>query len=271
MTKNYLLSGVFCLLASAAMADVSDGLSLLEAGDVAGAAKAFAVAYDSNDAEGAFYLGRLFELGLGTDQDETRAANLYSAAAEKGSASAQLRLGLIYHEGRILLRDYVEGTRLICAAADAEHAEGQLNCGLAYQTGLGVEQDAERAASYLELASAQGSIAALNVLGQLYTSEDDHAKGAQYFLQAAELGNALGMYEYAGYLAADDSGEGSGEDSGNLIEAYAYASLAMVRGLTDAATLLNTLEARMNPEDVLAGQARARAWTDIRIAQAEEQ
>lgn len=264
MSKNYFLSGVFCLFASVAVADVSEGLSLLEAGDVAGAAEAFAVAYDSNDAEGAFYLGRLFELGLGTDQDETRAANLYSAAAEKGSAAAQLRLGLIYHEGRILLRDYVEGTRLICAAADAEHAEGQLNCGLAYQTGLGVEQDAERAASYLEKASAQGSIAALNVLGQLYTSKDDRAKGAQYFFQAAELGNALGMYEYAGYLAADDGG-------GDLIEAYAYASLAMVRGLTDAVTLLNGLEARMSPEDILTGQARARAWTDIRIAQAEEQ
>lgn len=262
MTKTYLLGGVFSLLASTAFADVSEGLSLLESGDVAGAAEAFAVAYDSNDAEGAFYLGRLFELGLGTDQDETRAANLYSAAAEKGSAQAQVRLGLIYHEGRILLRDYVEGTRLICAAAEADHAEGQLNCGLAYQTGLGVDQDAERAASYLEEASAQGSIAALNVLGQLHTSEGDGSKGAEYFLQAAELGNALGMYEYAGYLAA--------QEDGNLTEAYAYASLAMVRGLNDAGALLDDLEARMDSTDVLAGQARARDWTNTRIAQAEE-
>ncbi|WP_107497719.1 tetratricopeptide repeat protein [Thalassobius sp. I31.1] len=262
MTKTYLLGCAFSLIASTAFADVSEGLSLLEAGDVAGAAEAFATAYDADDAEGAFYLGRLFELGLGTDQDETRAANLYSAAAEKGSAQAQVRLGLIYHEGRILLRDYVEGTRLICAAAEADHAEGQLNCGLAYQTGLGVDQDAERAASYLEQASAQGNIAALNVLGQLHTTEGDSAKGAEYFLQAAELGNALGMFEYASYLAS--------QDEGDLTEAYAYASLAMVRGLTDAGALLDGLEAQMDASDVLAGQARAREWTNTRIAQAEE-
>lgn len=262
MNRNLLLGLALIVSSSQASADVSEGLSLLEAGDVAGAAEAFATAYDADDAEGAFYLGRLFELGLGTDQDEVRAANLYSAAAEKGSEQAQVRLGLIYHEGRILLRDYAEGTRLICAAADAGHAEGQLNCGLAYQAGLGVEQDAGQAATYLEQASAQGNIAALNVLGQLHTTEGDSAKGAEYFLQAAELGNALGMFEYASYLA--------NRDESDLTEAYAYASLAMVRGLTDAGALLDGLEAQMDASDVLAGQARAREWTNTRIAQAEE-
>ncbi|MHA3914414.1 tetratricopeptide repeat protein [Halovulum sp. GXIMD14793] len=134
-----------CIVASlwtvSASADVTTGVEMLNAGDVSGAATEFAAAYETGDAEGAFYLGRLFELGLGTEQDEMRAANLYSAAAEGGSTKAQVRLGLMYHEGRVLLRDYVEGTRLLCVAADAGDADGQLNCGLAYRAGRGVDAD----------------------------------------------------------------------------------------------------------------------------------
>ena len=146
--RSGLILAFSVCLSSSAFGDVSEGVALLEAGDVSGAADAFAAAYDGGDGEGAFYLGRLFELGLGTDQDETRAANLYAAGAERGSVRAQLRLGLMYHEGRVLLRDYVEGTRLICEAAEAGNAEAQLNCGLAYQAGRGVVADAAQAVGY---------------------------------------------------------------------------------------------------------------------------
>lgn len=78
----------FSLLSTASFADITEGVALLESGDVTGAATAFAAAYEAGDGEGAFYLGRLFELGLGTETNETRAANLYAAAAELGSSRA---------------------------------------------------------------------------------------------------------------------------------------------------------------------------------------
>ncbi|MCF2873049.1 sel1 repeat family protein, partial [Octadecabacter sp. G9-8] len=176
------------------MADVSDGVELLESGDVAGAAASFAQAYEAGDGEGAFYLARLFELGLGTEADASRAANLYAASAELGSVRGQLRLGLMYHEGRVLLRGYVEGTRLICAAADAGLAEAQLNCGLSYQTGRGVEEDVVRAREYWELAAAQDNIAALNVLGQSALSDGDVNTAQTRFSTAAEAGNPVAMF-----------------------------------------------------------------------------
>ena len=55
-------------LSGGALADVSAGLIKLDEGDLPGAATDFANAFDAGDAEGAFYLGRLFELGLGTDK-----------------------------------------------------------------------------------------------------------------------------------------------------------------------------------------------------------
>ncbi len=246
-------------LGTSALADVDKGVALLNAGDVSGAAAEFAASYDAGEGEGAFYLGRLFELGLGTDKDEMRAANLYSAGAEAGSSNAQLRLGLMYHEGRVLLRDYVEGTRLICEAADAGNVDGQFNCGLAYQMGRGVDANADQAVSYWKAAAEQSNVAALNFLGQHYLDADDGATAAEYFKRAADLGNAAGMYGYASIIGAGDAPD--------LVNAYAYASLAVVRGHPDAGGFRDELEAQMSPEDVLAAQAAAKAWTEARIAE----
>lgn len=252
------------LLSVAAFADTSEGVALLEDGDVTGAAAAFAAAYEAGDGEGAFYLGRLFELGLGTEADEARAANLYAAGAELGSARAQLRLGLMYHEGRVLLRDYVAGTKLICEAADAGAAEAQLNCGLAYQAGRGVDADAAKAATYWAQAADKGNIAALNVLGQMALEAGETTTAAGHFKAAAEAGNAVGMLAYAELLDAGIPPE----NTPDLVGAYAWASLAAVRGLGAAATWRDTLETRMQGADVLAGQAQAKAWTEAQIANA---
>ncbi|WP_322892219.1 MULTISPECIES: tetratricopeptide repeat protein [unclassified Yoonia] len=238
---------------------VADGIAFLDDGDVASAATEFAAAYEAGEPEGAFYLGRLFELGLGTEQDEMRAANLYSAAVDAGSVRAQVRLGLMYHEGRVLLRDYAEGTRLLCAAADAGDADGQLNCGLAYQIGRGVAENTEQAVTYWQMSADQGNILAMNVLGQYQLDLGDVDAAKAHFLQAADLGNAGGMFEYAKLLADTD-----------IVTAYAYANLAVVRGLNDAALWRDRIEAEMTVEDIAAGQAKARTWTEERIrAEAE--
>lgn len=254
----FTISSLF--IGTSALADVGKGIELLNAGDVSGAAAEFAASYESGDGEGAFYLGRLFELGLGTDKDEMRAANLYSAGAEAGSTNAKLRLGLMYHEGRVLLRDYVEGTRLVCEAADAGNVDGQFNCGLAYQIGRGVAVDADQAVSYWKAAAEQDSVPALNFLGQHYADADDSSTAGEYFKRAADLGNAAGMYGYASIMAAGDAPD--------MVTAYAYASLAVVRGHPDAGTLRDELEAAMSTEDVLAAQAAAKVWTESRIAEA---
>lgn len=51
----------------AAQASVEDAMASLEKGDVAGAVSEFREAFDAGDADGAFYIGRLFEMGLGTE------------------------------------------------------------------------------------------------------------------------------------------------------------------------------------------------------------
>lgn len=257
----FTITAIF--LGTSALADVGKGIELLNAGDVSAAATEFAAAYEAGDGEGAFYLGRLFELGLGTDKDEMRAANLYSAAADAGSSKAQVRLGLMYHEGRVLLRDYAEGTRLMCAAADAGDADGQLNCGMAYRLGRGLEVNLDMADTYLQQSADQKNILALNILGQNALEAGDDALAREYLLKSADMGNAGGMFEYAKLLTAGLSADN--------VTAYGYASLAVVRGLSEASAFRDGLEAIMTAEDILAGQSFAREWTEARMLEGVDQ
>lgn len=57
------------LFAVPAYADVAKGLEYLESNDVPAAAKEFSDAYESGDGDGAFYLGRMSELGIGLKPD----------------------------------------------------------------------------------------------------------------------------------------------------------------------------------------------------------
>lgn len=261
------------LFSTPVFADVSKGLALLEKGQVQQAATTFQEAYEEGDGDGAFYLGRLFETGVGAQADPARAANLYAAGVEKGSVLAMNRLGILYQEGNVLLRDYAEAAKLLCQAADAGDANGQFNCGLAYFNGQGVGKDVAKAVSLWEQAAEGDNVAAQNFLGQAYLEGDEAAgiaadatKARNYFEKTAEAGNALGLYQ----LAQLDAVPGEdGETPVNAVEAYKYASLAAVRGLPDAARLRDRLEAQMSAEDVLTAQAAAKTWTEARMGQAD--
>ena len=52
----------FCMGFSAqAVADVATGVKLLESGDVQGSVEEFQASFAAGDADGAFYIGRLFQ------------------------------------------------------------------------------------------------------------------------------------------------------------------------------------------------------------------
>lgn len=248
-----------------ALADVASGLTALNAGKVQEAVEAFQGGYSEGDGDGAFYLGRLFEFGIGTEKDLNRAANLFAAGAEAGSVLAMNRLGLMYLDGTTLLRDYKAAAKLFCDAADLGDAEGQLSCALMLRDGKGVAPDAEKAVQYLKSASASGNVAATNILGLMYLEgtgiDADHARAMTLFEQTADAGNAMGLFQ----LARSHSAPVKGAEQ-DLVSAYAYANLAAVRGHQEAATLRNQLETQMSAEQIGQAQAKARIWTEERIA-----
>lgn len=263
MTRSLVVAAVVAVQAFPAVADIETGLTALDAGDVATAALEFQQSFEAGDGDGAFYLGRLFEFGLGADVDMPRAANLYAAGAEAGSILAMNRLGLLYLEGATLLRDYPEAARLFCQAADLGDQNGQLNCALMLQEGRGVAADPARAVTYFEQAAAQGNIAAKNLLGQILITGNgvpqDTQAAISLFKETAEAGNAMGLFELAKSYASGNAPD--------FVQAYAYANLAAVRQHEEARILRDRLELEMDNELINAAQTLAKEWTAARIAE----
>ncbi|MEO1574027.1 MAG: caspase family protein [Pseudomonadota bacterium] len=54
---------------------------------------------ERGDATAQYYLGEMYERGLGTDVDYSEAARWYAAAAEQGLRAAQTNLGMLYEQG----------------------------------------------------------------------------------------------------------------------------------------------------------------------------
>lgn len=238
------------------VAGVTNGIALLEEGKIQEAVRAFQDGFENGEPDGVFYLGRMFELGLGTDVDMTRATQLYALGAQKNSPLAQNRLGLMFLEGQGVLKDYARGAELVCQSADAGDANAQFNCGMAYKDGTGVAVDPQKALSYWEKAGEQGHVAALNFAAQSYLSGDgvavDPSKAAELFAATANQGNPMGLFELAKLNAEGESAD--------LVKAYMYANLAASRGHPEAAAFRDTLEEKMTVDAVTQAQTAAREW-----------
>ena len=56
-------------------------------------------AAEGGDAQAQYYVGEIYERGLGTEPDYVRAAEWYRKAADQGFAQAQINLGFLYEKG----------------------------------------------------------------------------------------------------------------------------------------------------------------------------
>ncbi|MDO5528153.1 MAG: tetratricopeptide repeat protein [Paracoccus sp. (in: a-proteobacteria)] len=244
-------AGVFISVVPA-FSDIEAGLDALVRGDAELASSEFQSAFEGGDADGAFYLGRMLELGMGAMSDPAQAAAIYAIAVEQGSTLAANRLGLMYLEGQGVIRDYRRGAELLCDAADEGDAAAQFNCGVVHADGKGVAQDDEKALEYWRLSSEQGNIGATNLIA-IRLKESDPEAAFALFQQTAAQGNAIGLYEMA---VAYETGNAISAD---LVEAYGYANLAASQSHPEAAALRDRLEAEMSAEQVAQGQERTRA------------
>ena len=271
--RNILLFGLCVIMTSSVMADdkmgdVKQAIKTLELGKVQEAVKEFQAAFEAGNGDGAFYIGRLFEMGLGVDKDMTRATQLYAAAVSKNSALAQNRLGLMHLSGESVLQDYKRAAELICASADQNDQNGAFNCGLLYSEGKGVDKDPKKAVTYWVKAAKANHVAALNYLGQAYLDgtgvDKDPVKAIKYFNKTAQAGNAMGLYEIAKAYKA-----GYGGMKIDKVKAHAYANLAAARGLREAGLFRDELLLEFDASNLEKAQDFARDWKAVPIEQAQ--
>lgn len=147
-------------LCAPASAGPRDGVAAFERGDYTAAMEELAPLAEANDAEAQYYLGAMYEAGLGVSQDYFEATRWYVKAAETGLAKAQFHLGLLYETGEGVKKDYGRAARWYRRAAEQGYAPAQSNLGRLYLMGWGVRKDFFRSYVWSSIAIRQGYHAA---------------------------------------------------------------------------------------------------------------
>jgi TPR repeat protein len=111
---------------------------------------------DTGDAAAEFYLGLLYENGLGVVADDRAAVNWYRRAAEQDHREAAKRLALINFAGRHMWTSKLQAVKWFRRAAELGDAESQGFTGLIFREGWGVAPDPVEALKWFILAAGRG-------------------------------------------------------------------------------------------------------------------
>ena len=159
--------------------------------------KAFAMfteASEKGDPEAMFELGKLYEKGIGTDQDVAKALSLYERAADLGFADAINDLGFLYYQGASGLKaDKKKAVELFLKAADLRHPQAMYNVAALIDDGVVEGKTPDDAGRYLYAALRTG---VKDVLDQLETNPNQFKPATRKALQAELSKNKL----YAGKI-----------------------------------------------------------------------
>ena len=145
----------------------------------------------------------VYDLGVGTKQDNTKAAYYSRLAADRGHPLAQVQIGRMLISGRAGKKDPVAGAAYIRKAAEAGHPEAMRLIGQLLITGEGISKDEAagwrwmRKAADAGDANAQGLVGASLLLGQGQTANP--AGALPYLRKGAKAGDPQAQF-YWGYL-----------------------------------------------------------------------
>lgn len=198
-------------------------------------------AKDAGLLDGKYYLGYLYEKGIGTKRRGKRAFKLYQRTADADSEAgedqyaihaARTRLGILYMEGIGTDVDRNAAREQFEIAADDGYAMAQYYLGIVYEMGYGTAIDYARALDCFEQAAQQDYAPALNEIGCMYFNGHGVETNFEQAVYYQKLAAALG-YEKAqvnlGYLYEN----GYGVEQ-NLQTALTYYQMAKETGYAGA-------------------------------------
>jgi hypothetical protein len=128
--------------------------------DYAAAHAAWLKRADTGDAEAAFQLGLLADLGEGMPSDPVVAYCWYQRAADAGHAAAEFNVAVMQDSGRGVRHDTASAAGWYARAAARGNARAQYNLGLLYNDGDGVPRNPEAARAWFRMAATGGLQAA---------------------------------------------------------------------------------------------------------------
>ena len=147
-----------------------------------------------------YRIGKMFALGLGTEQDYTKAFGWFEKSAA-GNKFAQYSLGSLYFYGNGVAQNFEKAFEYYRLSADQDNAYACYEVAKMFRDGIGVEKNSEQAEMYfpkayngfLKIAQDNPDDKILYRLGVMTFSgtgcDADRERGIELIQQFAELGN----------------------------------------------------------------------------------
>jgi localization factor PodJL len=144
---------------------------------------------EAGNATAQYHLATMYDHGLGTSRNASKALELYTQAAEQSNVPAETRLGEVYLHGTLVLQDLAKARQWFEKAAVAESSEAQLQLAEMYQDGLGVQPDPIEAYGWYAVAASQGDAVAADrrdrILKTMAASDQAKAEARAAVLQTS--------------------------------------------------------------------------------------
>ena len=169
MRKILFILGITTCLACSARAALSDGVLAYQYKQYPTALAEFTYLAEEGNPAAAYYLGKLYQEGLGTPQNLAKARHLFQAADSGYYFPATAELGKMLLKGSPQVpAEPQRGIALLKKAAYAGEADAAFELGQIYAAGNAVEQNLNYAYGYYLKAALQGDMKAQYMLAKLY-------------------------------------------------------------------------------------------------------
>lgn len=144
------------------------------------------------DATAQYYLGHMYQSGLGVAANKAAAAEWYGRAADQNDPRAQYRLAVMLQTGDGVTRDAPRALSLYRRAAQQGVLEAYFNMALMIERGEGTAADPAAAESMFEQMAGAGMTEAMRELGRIEAQKSDRDLAAAWywFALAAAKGDA---------------------------------------------------------------------------------
>lgn len=163
-----------------------------------------------------YHIGKLYDIGYGTEQNYTEAFRWFQKAAISGNHYAQYSLGSLYHYGNGTEQDYEKAFEWYKKSADKHNAYACYEAAKMLRDGIGTEQNPEQSDKYFREAyrgflkmdnkNADDKLlyrlGAMTLKGIGCTAYPE--KAAEYFRRSAEMNNKYALCEYGKMLTEGD-------------------------------------------------------------------
>ena len=175
-----IMAFVAALNATAQSADklYSEGKAFYDAKNYAAALPPLKAAAEKGHRKAQYRLGRCYDKGHGTKENDKLAFEWYLKAAAQDYAKAQYEVGKCYKNGEGVEKDRRKAVEWFAKAARHDHAEAQLALGKSYMKGKGIAADQKKAKSWLNKAvsNPKGGDEVLDELRKEAAEGDEDAK-----------------------------------------------------------------------------------------------